>query len=62
MNSSGKVILNSKKNVATYTLSDISLEYDAIFDKRYATKIVELYAGAALIPSIKATSMYLDIV
>ena len=42
MNSSGKVILSNKENTATYTLSDISLEYDAIFGKLYATTIVEL--------------------
>lgn len=42
MNSSGKVILSNKENTATYTLADISLEYDAIFGKLYATTIVEL--------------------
>ena len=36
--------------VAMYKLSDISLEYDAIFDEYYATTIGELYAETISIP------------
>ena len=37
LNSSENMILCKGDNAATYKLSDISLEYDAIFDKRYST-------------------------
>ena len=43
LNSSEKVILFSGDTAATCKMSDISLEYDAIFDERYATTIRELY-------------------
>ena len=39
LNSSEKVILCSGDTSATYKLSNISLEYDAIFDEAYATVI-----------------------
>ena len=39
-----KVILCTGDNNTTYKISDISLEYDAIFDKPYATIIGEMYA------------------
>ena len=38
---------------ASYKLSVVSLEYDAIFDEPYATTIGELYAGTTSIPYIK---------
>ena len=44
LNSSEKVILCTGDTTATCKLSDISLEYDAIFDKSYATTVGELYA------------------
>ena len=45
------MILCSTDTAAAYTFSDISPEYDTIFDKRY-TMIGELYAGATSIPHI----------
>ena len=39
LNSSEKVLLCTGDTSATYKLSDISLEYDAIFDEPYATGI-----------------------
>ena len=45
LNSSEKVILCTGDTAATYKLLDISLEYDAIFEKHYATTIGGLYAG-----------------
>ena len=39
-------------------LSDISLEYDAIFDDCYTTAINELSSGATLIPYAKVTSIH----
>ena len=53
LNSSEKVILCTGDTSATYKLSDISLEYDAIFDEPYATTIGEMYTGTALIPYTK---------
>ena len=43
LNSSKKVILCNGDTSTTYKLSDISLEYDAIFDEPYATSIGETY-------------------
>ena len=45
LNSSEKVILCTGDTSGTYKLSDISLEYDAIFDEPYATSIGETYTG-----------------
>ena len=45
LNSSEKVILCTGDTNATYKLSDVSLEYDAIFDESYATTIGEMYGG-----------------
>ena len=56
--SSEKVILCTRDTTATYKLSDISLEYDAIFDELYATTIGELYAGTTSIPYTKVTSIH----
>ena len=50
LNSSEKVILCTGDTNATYKLSDISLEYDAIFDEPYATTIGEMYTGTTSIP------------
>ena len=57
LNSSEKVILRSGDSAATYKLSDISLEYDAIFEEPYATTIGELYAGTKSVPYTKVTSI-----
>ena len=45
LNSSEKVILCNGDTSATYKLSDISLEYDGIFDEPDATAIAEMYTG-----------------
>ena len=45
LNSSEKVILCTQDTSATYKLSDISLEYGAIFDEPYATTIGLMYTG-----------------
>ena len=45
LNSSEKVILCTGDTNATYKLSDISLEYDVIFDEPYATTIGEMYTN-----------------
>ena len=58
LNPSEKVTLCSRDTAATYTLSGISLQYDAIFDKRYATRISELYAGTTSTPYTKVTLIH----
>ena len=58
LNSSEKVILCTGDTSATYKLSDISLEYDAIFDQLYATSISEMYTGRTSIPYTKVTSIH----
>ena len=58
LNSSEKVILCTGDTSATYKLSDISLEYDAIFDERYTTTIGKMYNGTTSIPYTKATSIH----
>ena len=55
LTSSEKLILCSGDTAATYRLSDISLEYDAIFDEPYTTTTDELYAGTMVIPYSKLT-------
>ena len=55
LNSSEKVILCTGDTNATYKLSDISLEYDAIFDEPYAASIGEMYTGTTSIPYTKVT-------
>ena len=57
LNASEKVILCIGDTSATYKLSDISLEYDAIFDEPYATRIGEMYIETMSIPCIKVTSI-----
>ena len=58
LNSLEKVILCTGDTNATYKLSDISLEYDAIPDKPYATSIGEMYTGTTSIPYTKVTSIH----
>ena len=58
LNASEKVILCTGDAAATYKLSEISLEYDAIFDKPYATNIGEMYTGTTLTPYTKVTSIH----
>ena len=59
LNSSEKVILCTGDSPATYKLSDIFLEYDAIFDGPYATTIGEMYIGKS-IPYTKVTSIHYE--
>ena len=51
LNSSEKVILCTRDTSATYKLSDIPLEYHAIFDEPYAATIGEMYTGTTSIPT-----------
>ena len=53
-----KVILCAGDNSTAYKLSDISLEYDAIFDEPYATSIGEMYTGTTSILYTKVTSIH----
>ena len=55
LNSSEKVILYIGDTSATYKLSDISLEYENIFDEPYATTIGELYTVTTSMPYTKVT-------
>ena len=57
LNSSEKVILCTGNTNATQKLSDVSLEYDSIFDKPYATTIGEMYTGTTSIMYTKETSI-----
>ena len=47
-NSAGKIILCTGDTSATYKLSDILLEYDAIFGEPYATTISEMYVKTSI--------------
>ena len=58
LNSSEKLILCTGDTSATYELSEISPEYDAIFDKPYTTTTGELYAGTISIPYTKETLIH----
>ena len=58
LNSAEKVILCTGDTNATYELSEISLEYDAIFDEPYATTIGEMYTGTTSIPYTEVTSIH----
>ena len=55
LNSTEKVILCTGDTNVTYELSDISLEYDAIFDELHATIISKMYTGTTSIPYTKVT-------
>ena len=57
LNSSEKVILCTGDTSAKYKLSDISLEYDAIFDEPYATAMSEMHPGTS-IPYTKVASIH----
>ena len=58
LNSSEKVILWTGDTSETQKLSDIFLEYVAIFDEPYATSIGETYPGTMLIRYTKVTSIH----
>ena len=58
LNFSEKVILCTGDISATYKLSDILLEYDAVSDEPYATIIGEMYTGTTSIPYTKVTSIH----
>ena len=58
LNCTEKVILCTGDTNATYKLSGISLEYDAIFDEPYATTIGEMYTETTSIPYTKVTSIH----
>ena len=58
LNSAEKVILCTGDTNATYKLSDISLEYDAIFHEPYAITIGEICTGTTSIPYTKVTSIH----
>ena len=59
LNSAEKLVLCTGDTSATYKLSDISLEYDAVFNKKYATVMGEMYAGTS-IPYTKVTSIHYE--
>ena len=48
LNSPEKVILCTGDTSGTYKLSDISLEFDAIFDEPYVTTIGEMYTNMSI--------------
>ena len=50
LNSFEKVILCTGDTNVTYKFSDISLEYDKVFDELYVTTIGEMYNGITSIP------------
>ena len=58
LNFGEKVILCTGDTNATYKLSDISLEYDAIFHEPYATTIGEMYTGTTLLSYTKVTLIH----
>ena len=58
LNSAEKAILCTGDTNATYELSEISLEYDPIFDEPYTMTIGEMYAGTTSIPYTKVTSIH----
>ena len=58
LNSSEKVIMCTGDTSATYKLSDILLEYDAIFDEPYSTALGEMYTRTTSIPYTKETSIH----
>ena len=58
LNSAKEVILYTGDTNAIYKISDIILEYDAIFDNPYATNIREAYIRERPIPYTKVTSIH----
>ena len=57
LNSAEKILLASGDKAATYKISDIALEYDAIFDLEYATMFENLYRRTS-IPYTKVTEVH----
>ena len=57
LNSAEKILLASGDTAATYKISDIALEYDAIFDLEYATMFEDLYRETS-IPYIEVTAVH----
>ena len=60
LNSAGNVLLCTGDTNAKYKISDIFLEYDAIFDDPYATSIGEIYIGTMSIPYTKIASIHYE--
>ena len=58
LNSAKEVILFTGDTIGIYKISDITLEYDAIFDDPYATSIGKAYIRENLIPYTKVTSIH----
>ena len=58
LNSPEKVILYTRDTNATYKVSDISLEYYAIFDQQYTTTIGEMHTRTISISCTKVTSIH----
>ena len=57
LNSAEKILLASGDIAATYKISDIALEYDAIFDLDYAAIFENLYSETS-IPYTKVTAVH----
>ena len=57
LNSAKKILLASGDTAATYKISDIALEYNAIFDLEYATMFKNLYRETS-IPYTKVTAVH----
>ena len=57
LNSAKEVILCTGDTNAIYKISDIILEYDAIFEDPYATSIRGMYIREMSLPYTKATSI-----
>ena len=57
LNSAEKILLASGDTAATYKISDIALEYDAIFDLNYAAMFENLYSETS-IPYTKVTAVH----
>ena len=57
LNSAKKILLTSGDTAATYKISDIALEYDAIFNLDYAAMFENLYSETS-IPYTKVTAVH----
>ena len=57
LNSAKKILLASTDAAATYKISDITLEYDAIFDLEYVTMFENFYRETS-IPYTKVTAVH----
>ena len=60
LNSAANVLLCTVDTNAIYKISDIFLEYDAIFDDPYATSIGKMYIGPMSIPYTKVTLIHYE--